>query len=1704
MSAHRPTQLADTLLAASLDLPALPAVAYVRFFPASSDAVELARKTILARNPSASSLLDLILPSVHTGPEPFLYAFKISTENDVHAHSQLLASLPLESLSVAECSSFTPPPSTSLLPNPDKRSALSYFYDAVRSRVIDDIVTSAACAVKRQVKRFRNGFLMSQIAPSSDWQYKAITRPLVFCQLQIHFSYTPDGIPSQLLIHPMLIPTPFLDIARSLPLPSGTPITLLPYGTPAYYLTSYTGPTTGLIKQFQSSLQGLGAGQWENTPSLSAEYPSPHSDAPQSSTQSPTFIIGWIKVENKQGEDKGIIIIYPTELCLSYTPHSSSRTSLDYIPELPAPLQPSPQVAPALPSLSDISQGNLDTPLIAPRAQRPAILTSPTSESLHSFRALTLSKTSDLRLVASEVGGYVDAVVRERERERERLKRERENGVSTSPRLVRANATTPAAMTTPTPSSLEASSSGGSTQHMGALTSSNIGGQAASLQTNPNSNTLAGPSTLASRSLPPQPPPPITLSVSMQNYYPSPPQGTPHTVAAPTSPAVDDPSSSTHGNALASSISGPHSAFPSGDMPSIPPETMSMPAVNRPMPAIASASAHPAAPSGATYDLYGMDSAGETYLSMDMDMDMDFGMGDLGLSFGMNVGGMGMDMGDMGSMGMSDIDMGALSVAPSGGGGGAASRGAVGLEFEDAFTDDDFSFFDRPPRAPLPSAPVSHFGGSTGAGIGSLMSPPATHFLHDTGMAQNAQHMWTPGAGDGATPLHHHAYEHEHLPGHGATDGMSSVPATPGVHLSPRAVTLVHGLPTPHDGGASRFDPIPFAASHRRADGKYAHGKFALALGVGLPSPPAEDDDARDQVPHAPASPGHARYTYRSAAAPDSSPGSGGWRLRYDAVTDPRIGVVRKLIGVKRKPGQHGTRDPQRTVPWAGSAAHEDWATPPPPSTTADGDVSEAESEEEEDADEDEDGPDTPLRSRPATPPPAYLPLGPALLPMHFAHAALLALSVPLRPPGSAILPPTLPGPGALPSVPTPVSPAATMGAASERGRSLEGAAQAVGEEVVANPVWAATWRAASVGARSGGAVWASDARTAVALLSRVPGVRAGLGLPEVFGLDSSTEDGAVLQPLTAPMISIGKGDAVIQVLPTAIRFWEKLGLDPIGGRKDVSAFVLFEDEGGQTQALVDTWVTNLRSTYQGKHFGTMSLGTSTFCAKDGFVPLKFDATFRKSFASFIASMTSQANIMLFFVLPITVMSLSSAILRQILSVVKKVAANYRTGQLIFQFIPEQHLFSSLEKPAGYESALDQLAFSVYDRVLVVVDRLRTQRANLSFGDDTRRYFAAPSFTLARPLHTRVSYARAAHASLDVLDRHTLLHVGYHLTACGKWIIATCVDQRGEAYETGVWLAQPPEGEEEGGTLEEYTVRRVWEFAMQFAKKTNVEWRVIFARLGVMSERELQAWTEYLTVHVAASHEQPPLHHTLVCVVPDAAWSFIPSKSSTTATLLLDHSRAGSQVRSVSASKQTPVYTDVSAMTYVIFPTHRIPISIPPSQSDLSLSLSLVPEPTSPAFSSPYSPQPYPHPSVPDTLYPPVQRVHTPAASSSANLVPSPAVPPHPITILPPYTALLIRVPHAASTSVVCTTAVHLLRTFHSAAQPHALAPPDDRTLLDEVSRNYYELAVLAAVRMRLDGVGGHRGLPLHLAAVDAMRMALDREWDRLEAVVEI
>ena len=448
---------------------------------------------------------------------------------------------------------------------------------------------------------------------------------------------------------------------------------------------------------------------------------------------------------------------------------------------------------------------------------------------------------------------------------------------------------------------------------------------------------------------------------------------------------------------------------------------------------------------------------------------MDFGM-DMGMGFGMNMD----------------------SITSGGGGGGAYDDRRVGMDYEDAFTDDDYSFFDQPSRTNAPSAPLvsshpslehSGSGLTPAAGpapLGVGMSPPLFGDIHLAGPGPphpRHQHS-SPWAPSGLAEVFTQRFSdhvdaiHPDLlpPSPWHTPESHLAPATPNVQLTNEYDSAGRVLSTSARYGPSVFDPIPFAPSHRAADGKYAVGKFAL------PSPPDEED----------------RTEPLNLSNSDASPTC--WRSRYDAKTDPRIGVVRKL---KRKTvfTQGGRENVKMSPAWV--REHEDWERS---TMDKEGEVEDVKSEIESEDEEMEES-ETPLLSRPSTPLPAYLPLGPTLLHTQFQHSHLLPLSTSLRPPGAAVAPTNITAAAAVTSVPTPVSPAATMGAASEKSKSLEAAAYTVAREVVENSIWAEAWRANTSGSKPASDVWPADVAIVTQLLEAVPALGGPLDLATFFEL---------------------------------------------------------------------------------------------------------------------------------------------------------------------------------------------------------------------------------------------------------------------------------------------------------------------------------------------------------------------------------------------------------------------------------------------------------------------------------------------------------------------------------------------------------------------------------------------------------------------------
>jgi mediator of RNA polymerase II transcription subunit 13, fungi type len=842
------------------------------------------------------------------------------------------------------------------------------------------------------------------------------------------------------------------------------------------------------------------------------------------------------------------MVIWPISLAVSFLPSSASPHAshhLAHVPDLPSQLQPSPPPpAPAVPATSltaafapspITSLGRSPPPPPTPTDLPPALTRRPNipGAASHNLMASGLSSfqfdpdsssRDDVRAVAGEVGEYIEAVVKERDRERERLRRGRESSgpsMDASPARVISVVNTPASVGISSPTS-------------------------ATLLGTINSPPMTGPPEAANSSVAAPVPLSVPLSTGVdpppqQPFYPSPP----HTTSLPPS-SVE---MSGRPLSVSSTLVQPFASTVESSTPTIAssPDAVTFSAASAP---VASFDTFPG------FENWSQDSAPWQATGGILDT-----LGDGSINVGMSI---------------DSLPYSVDPIAGRGGGGawGTSDMGRMDIDstgIDSIFTDADFEFWDdgKPQQPGISTAPVSvppplginsgtnlaHMSGPSPLGIPSQIfedsKPPIIHSSHAP--------MWPPSTLAGGFSQQ----------GGMLDAAVDLIPASPTKTLSPPS-----GPATPHNialdpavrlitrspAGGGIFDAIPFASTYRVADGKYTAGKFAL------PSPPDEEDRTQ-------------------SIAGLSSPRAGGWWNRYNAATDPRVGVVRRLKDIKRRTAAN---DSSEDSEWARGS--QEWTrnvmqTPPPEEGYALSDDSDTDEGDDDDmqVDEDDEEVASPVSGpRPFTPLPSYLPRGPSLLHTHFQHNLLLGLSTPLRPSRTAPSP-SGQTPGAAPvSVPTPVSPAALLGPASEKSKSLEAAAQILAKEVVESAAWNDAWRANAVDCwaehRCATEVWSADVRCVAKALGTLPGLAGPLDLGSVFASDDGERP--ALEQLEPPLFSVAKSDAVIQVLPSALRFWDKLGLCPRAGKKDVCAFVFFEECDEARVDAVDKWLQWVSSTY--------------------------------------------------------------------------------------------------------------------------------------------------------------------------------------------------------------------------------------------------------------------------------------------------------------------------------------------------------------------------------------------------------------------------------------------------------------------------------------------------------------------------------------------
>jgi len=132
--------------------------------------------------------------------------------------------------------------------------------------------------------------------------------------------------------------------------------------------------------------------------------------------------------------------------------------------------------------------------------------------------------------------------------------------------------------------------------------------------------------------------------------------------------------------------------------------------------------------------------------------------------------------------------------------------------------------------------------------------------------------------------------------------------------------------------------------------------------------------------------------------------------------------------------------------------------------------------------------------------------------------------------------------------------------------------------------------------------------------------------------------------------------------------------------------------------------------------------------------------------------------------------------------------------RLIFHTVPLAQVIeeegSSLSSPSSLAS-LERTALAMYDRLPVQIDRLIPRRmfpddlpppsSSSSVNTNVSSFVAHPAYHLARtqapPMQFTLTWPPP---TLNLLDRHSFLHLGYGISGNGEWLCAMVVDERGQ------------------------------------------------------------------------------------------------------------------------------------------------------------------------------------------------------------------------------------------------------------------------------------------------------------------------------------
>ncbi|XWW98581.1 hypothetical protein V2A60_006581 [Cordyceps javanica] len=330
------------------------------------------------------------------------------------------------------------------------------------------------------------------------------------------------------------------------------------------------------------------------------------------------------------------------------------------------------------------------------------------------------------------------------------------------------------------------------------------------------------------------------------------------------------------------------------------------------------------------------------------------------------------------------------------------------------------------------------------------------------------------------------------------------------------------------------------------------------------------------------------------------------------------------------------------------------------------------------------------------------------------------------------------------------------------------------------------------------------------------------------------------LYQIPCPHLEVRRADVRMSLLPTAVTFWENLGLAP--------------SSGGNAQ----TFLGRLKSAYETLKLGTFENMPLSADMDDGVllygvdrISTAPDATMMGHGSALLESMETlssamsglqvvDTNVVVYFMYsasnPGTIVEACMAFQRFFESYKRALSAKRETvkNEIVLQLVSADAISSSTCMVVTPSSELIKLCMETYDRCTL-------------FGGN----MPAPAIRLEQPLPRIIDFKLSPAPSSSLARENSCIHIAYARSIDGRWVTAAWTDDRGNEQATAAYCLGR-KGEPESRTMND-VANEIWETTVELISTWKVHYRIIMTKCGPTDEGEIDFWIDLARTEIHAS-----------------------------------------------------------------------------------------------------------------------------------------------------------------------------------------------------------------------------------------------------------